>query len=197
VLPHPERARGHSKAKRGHGAIFIIEVKAAKQIPVIGVEFRKRLTHHDPSFLAHQAIERTGAGASGVHPLHLRERPLLASPGSIVVEAEVSRRLEDEARQRVEVLDTSLAQCLGHPAEHLLGQVLSQERVAKSAGSKDAKTLPEPFGEVPFECLKYQLRVGHGQPYGGAPESRFRGAGPQGVEIKRLHEFLDRLTRNR
>jgi hypothetical protein len=166
MLPNPEGTGSYLQPARRLRAGLFVEVNPAQKIPVIGAELRQRPAHLAPGFLTHQGVERAGPGGPWVHPRHQSQRLFFPSPGTVVMQAEMGRGLEDERSQGVEFFDPTLAQRLGHAAEDLLGEILGQGRIAEPAGAEHAEPLPVLLGEVPFEVLVCLLGLGHWRPDG-------------------------------
>ncbi|MDQ6800322.1 MAG: hypothetical protein M3041_05740 [Acidobacteriota bacterium] len=121
-----------------------------------------------PRFV-NQSDQRVGLDAAGC--LHAaaksNERPLFASSRPPIMEADVSRCLKNEARQRFEILDPVFAQRFECPPQRLLRNILGREAIAQAARGEDTQPLPEAIAELDSDLVRRAAERKRGYSVGG------------------------------
>lgn len=145
MFSHPQGPAIHSQTPGDVYASETFEVQHPQQLAVVIRQGAKSFLDVLPPHFINQSEQRIFFIAAG--RLHagskLQQGPVLAPRRAAVMETNISRSLEDECGQRLEVIYLLLAQGLENAAKRFLRHVFCRRTVAQPARGKHAQTLPK------------------------------------------------------
>ncbi len=145
MFSHPQRPRIDPQASGDFRAFQPLDIEHAQQFTVVLTERLKRGAHLLATAFVDERDQRIGfISADRLQSGSESDKSAVFAPRRApVVETDISRRLENERRKCLQILDLVIAQRFDHPPQRLLRHILGRRSIAQTPRGENAQPPPK------------------------------------------------------
>lgn len=145
---HPERSRRDAEPRGQRIGRQVREIQLPQQLPVLLTQSHQRAMHEAPPLLGDDPRERIRRVDPVLIGRQAQQAAILAFRRSVMLLADVQRRLEDETGQCLGLPNAPRAERFGDAAKGFLRHVFRLCDAPESPGGEQADAFPEPAREL-------------------------------------------------